>query len=394
MSPNSQITVVWSISVLENLVGINSDQLLSRIFFVHLQGSFSGLSELNFSWWHTKTCTTTVLHVHCESIPSTVPVCICFHHKTLQDLLHPLTTFEWKESKKLEVRDPTLCTRAVYLNGYIYIGISACFSAIHGKVYALSTDLTTWNAVTPTKREGFALTTFQSKLVLVGGKCETTKELYNTLLTSSDGTEWQDKTLPPMSAGRSEALAFSVGENEYLIVAGGVDSSNRPVNTVEVLVGQRWFSLSPLPRPCCQVRVTFHCGNVYLFGGPGSYYCQVFCRLAALKKACIEAKKNNTDKTLWEQFPSVDRIHSPVSFRGQLIDMGRRRSSKICAYNPFTRTWVHVEDLPIRYSASTAVVTSAGELVVIGRSSFTAKAFKATMTSKKIIRFFTFSALV
>lgn len=281
----------------------------------------------------------------------------------------------------------------MFLHDSIYVGLSLWR---HGTaesnlptrfkvhyLYCIAADLCSWEKLTTANVENYALTCYQSQLVLVGGTCMSTMKALRKLLVSTAGTNWQP-SLPPMPTSRSESVAFSTGQPEYLVVAGGVGDTNRPVDVVEVLVRNEWFSLCPLPLPCCQVRVAVHYGNVYLMGGPGSYYCQVFCRLESLKAACAQASAGRSDIKLWGYFRSERRIYSPVSFGGHLMEIGRRSDSNIHAYFPSTQSWVHVGDLPSSVSSTTTLVTPSGELVVIGRqtNSEVFTVLKASLRSK------------
>lgn len=321
-----------------------------------------------------------------------------YYYSELQDLLHPLTTFVWKDGTDRDLPGDILYTQAVLLQDFIYVGI-ALWQLPHGfvpnkavkaaKLYAISTDLTTWEALDTPDVENFALTTFHSQLVIVGGSSVSTKKALNNLWTSSKGTKWK-QTLPPMPTSRSESTAFntgnfSAGKPEYLVVAGGVGKMNEPVGVVEVLVDNCWKSVCSLPKPCFSVRVAFHYGIVYLIGGPGSFHCEVFCKLESLIATCAETSIGRSNYIqLWKPFHSQHRVYSPVSFGDKLIEVGRREDCKILAYSPMSQSWIHVGDLPVNLSATTALITPANELAVVGRRTDVVKfiVLKASLKSE------------
>ena len=245
----------------------------------------------------------------------------------------------------------------------------------------------TWKTLDTPDVDNFALSCYHSRLVIVGGKSVSTNDNLNDLwtLTNKKTKPWQN-TLPPMFTPRSESTAFNTRsfdpeKPEYLMVAGGVGYMNLPVSLVEVLVEGRWLSLCPLPKPCFQVRVAYHYSIVYLIGGLGSYYCEVFCKLDSLITACAQAGVGGMNAGLWKSFRSLQRVYSPASFGDKLIRVGRREDYKIHAYCPFSRSWVHVGDLPVNLSSTTALVTPSNKLVVIGRRTDLENGFKLLRAS-------------
>lgn len=234
--------------------------------------------------------------------------------------------------------------------------------------------------------ESFALAAYQSQLVLIGGRSVATKSTVNTVNWVTLAGEKQKKLepLPPMPTSRCDCTAFTIGTPEYLIVAGGVGTASKPVDVVEVLVKNQWYSLRSLPRPCCQVKVAFHYGIVYLTGGLGSYYCQVFCRLEALKAACAKVSNGKLDDSgYWQPFDSSNRIYSPASYGSWLVDVGGQliKVSKILAFSLLTKLWVHIGDLPCNMSFITTLVTPSGELMVFGRAADSVHGLRAMKAS-------------
>ena len=142
----------------------------------------------------------------------------------------------WEEHCKLpEGIDDVRC---VFLNGKLYVGGRHLSSGNHAKLYVSSADLASWMVVA-TPSYYFALTTYNSQLVVAGGMDVATEEITNKLWTSSNGTYWQS-TLPPMPTKRISASAMSLRHPECIIVAGGEKSDDFPCGIVEVYWEKQW----------------------------------------------------------------------------------------------------------------------------------------------------------
>ena len=138
-------------------------------------------------------------------------------------------------------------------------------------VYNITRD--SWDTLdTPT--EGYALVTYLSQLVLVGGTDPATGWPTNQLWVLNNNDNW---TQPhnPMPTSRLGASAVSVGK--HLIVAGGFGDLNS-LDVVEVYDGHQWKRAQYLPRACYWMKSALHKGNWYLVGGVDQYR-EVFLHL-------------------------------------------------------------------------------------------------------------------
>lgn len=136
------------------------------------------------------------------------------------------------------------------------------------KLLVLSPDISSWNVIAtlPWVTE-FALSTYHSKLVLVGGKEQSVfSKCTNKLWASGDGINWQP-SLPPMPTKRFSPVAVNTGDPEYLVVAGGVvPFSHMIADVAEVWLGKEWATLQPLPLRYHNIAHTLHNGNLFLGG--------------------------------------------------------------------------------------------------------------------------------
>ena len=240
-----------------------------------------------------------------------------------------------------------------------------------------STNLRSWTSIElPCDR--MSLTTYQSKLVLVGGRDFSTRKLTNRLLTSTTGRQWEP-SLPPMPTKRYYTSLVSTRSPEVLVVAGGYDSNFKELDVVEVLHGDKWLMVEHLPAPANRMPSTFlHDGKIcfmkrgYLEDGT------VFtCSCTSLISSCSKSSGNSsTDRPLWQQFQAPGGSRGTIascSSRLVLID-GR---GTVRGYSSMTRSWLKATSTgrtPEYYSGAgeisdyightAATVLSTGELIL------------------------------
>ena len=258
--------------------------------------------------------------------------------------------------------------QAVVLENKVYIG-GGCMSPEPSSillVYDFAKDL--WDKLdTPT--QWYALTSYNSQLVLVGGMDPNTGIATNQLWVLDEQHNWT-QPLPPMTKERYQASAVNVGD--YLIVAGGQGGSHvGPLNEVEVYDGHQWRKAKSLPRPRSWMKSALHEGKWYLDGGAQAeedrkiYYTSLESLIATMHS------EGGEQPSVWKELPGSPLLWStPVVFNNQLISVaGYPYSSAIHAYFPSKMSWVHVGDLPVACYSTCALVLPTGELLVIGGDS-------------------------
>ena len=110
--------------------------------------------------------------------------------------------------------------------------------------------------------EWYALATYHSQLVLVGGVNPDTGRATNQLWVL-DKQHHRTQPLPPMKTKRYQASAVSMGD--HLIVAGGcVDSDVGLLDDVEVCDGNSWRYVQPLPKACSRMVSALFDGEWYI----------------------------------------------------------------------------------------------------------------------------------
>ena len=310
-----------------------------------------------------------LLAVHWEIVFIAVPCLSCCMQI---DILHPYAELEWRECKRLPVG---MCdAQAVWLEDKLYVGGGSTSGSVRNDarlyIYTPSTD--TWNHIN-TSVYWFALITYHSQLVLVGG-LEYVGEgsigpVTNKLWTLTEQGQWRE-TLPPMTTKRQYPSAVEFADN--ILVAGGVDDKRREFDIVEVYNGHHWAKAQCLPTPCYWMKSTVLNGYWYLMGGWGQGKEVYYASLDSLVGSCQPSEKPLPP--VWKRLPDVPQdCSSTTVFGNRLITVGGGYSSSSCihAYSPYTQSWEHVGNMPVGANSTCTAVLPTGELMVIGGQSDT-----------------------
>ena len=282
--------------------------------------------------------------------------------------------------------------QCVLLHDVLYVGGGHTLSGDNAKLFMSETVTKElmWD-VCHTPTEHYALTSYHSRLVLVGGLETFTGQPTNILWTLSNNARinWQPSIQMPIEC--YGASAMNTGTPEYLVVAGGEgvgdDVLDTELNTVVVFSGKEWCPVKPLPSRCSNLKCTLHEGKYYLSGsyhqGNAIYSCDT--------KSLLKPPVNMRQFSPWSQFQVPLKKSSPASFGQHLISIGGTITSvhsscpDIVALSPLSQSWVHVGKLPIALDSTASIVLPTGELVVIGGNtggSYSARVFKATLKGK------------
>ena len=245
-------------------------------------------------------------------------------------------------------------------------------------------DLHTWTTLT-TPTTNYALTTYNSKLVLVGGKESSTATITNKLWTGDAEGNWQT-SLPPMPTKRHSSSAINVEGTECLIVAGGLGKKGEFMDTVEVFVQEQWSTVQqPLPKEWSSVKLCLHNGYLFVVGSVGSLSSTIYyCKVESLLNACY----SNPDISWYQMYVDPSLIYLSLASFGQLISFeetfnDETLSSKILAYSTITKNWIYFGDLPVPLYDTYSVVLPTGELMMTGHyKGYIWRTFKASLKSK------------
>ena len=210
-----------------------------------------------------------------------------------------------------------------------------------------------------------SLTTYQDKLVAVGGRHPSTREATDQLLTSATGEDWQP-SLPPMPTKRFYTSSVSAVSPEVIIVAGGTGSDGSDLHMVEVLLGDQWSSAHPLPTPCWHMRSSLHEGNFYFTGGykQNTIYT---CSCTSLITSCgLTGNDTSTTTPVWRELKAPDDTAAIVSYSSRLIAVDERFD--IRGYSSMRQSWEETTSEGKREDGDTiylaAAVLPTGQLVL------------------------------
>ena len=219
----------------------------------------------------------------------------------------------------------------------------------------------------------FAMTSLANRLVLVGGIDPKNNKRTNQLAVFESG-EWTHP-YPSMNIARSSSTAVSF--NNHIIVAGGYDDKERTSSSVEVLdvASRRWYIAQSLPNPRSDLKSTLIGNTFYLMGG-WDHTTMKTVHHVDLNELIAKALSNLDTPTLWQTLQEVPLVRSaPLSIGRSLLAVGGaddsvNPSSSIHLYQPDTRRWVKVGDLPTGRYYCTCSVLPSGEVIVAGGQTY------------------------
>ncbi|XP_064407370.1 kelch domain-containing protein 8A-like [Halichondria panicea] len=281
--------------------------------------------------------------------------------------------------------------RSVVISDTVYVGggygnISLDDNCDECTVMKLKQDQ--WTKLPEYTAKWFSMTSLTNRLVLVGGQDPGTSEETNQLAVFQAG-KWT-RPYPPMNIARFSSTAVSF--NNHIIVAGG-GIKGQFSSSVEVLdvASRRWYIAQSLPSPRSVLKSTLIGNTLYLMGGldhTGETKSVLHVNLDELianalsgatksdnlnlKELVAIALSNRDPPILWQTLQEVPLVFSaPLSIGRSLLAVGgrddrRNPSSSIYLYQPDTRRWVKVGDLPTARYGCTCSVLPSGEVIVAG----------------------------
>ena len=176
---------------------------------------------------------------------------------------------------------------------------------------------------------------------------------------------------PPMNTARSFSTAVCV--NNHIIVAGGWEDQDKRTSSVEVLdvTSRRWYIAESLPNPRTELKSTLIGNTLYLMGGwDDTGLPTKVVHKVDLNELITKASSKQATLTLWQSIEDTPLKRSaPLNVGGSLLAVGGRDdhpSTSIHLYQPDTRRWVKVGDLPTARYYCTCSVLPSGEVIVAG----------------------------
>ena len=238
-------------------------------------------------------------------------------------------------------------------------------------VMKFNTQRDEWTKLTQYSARYFAMISFASELVLVGGQDLVTKKPINQIaLFASD--QWTSP-YPPMNTARHSSTA--VCHKNYIIVVGGLaDQYQRCTSFVEVLdvILKKWYIAEPLPNPRYQMKSISIEDTLYLMGGWDHNDLTKVVHKVDINDLITKAVSKQGPATLWQVTgDSPLKLSAPLNVEGSLLAVGghddhNHPSSFIYLYQPDTSKWVKAGCLHIARDSCTCSLLSNGEVIVAG----------------------------
>ncbi|XP_064407537.1 uncharacterized protein LOC135352306 isoform X4 [Halichondria panicea] len=303
--------------------------------------------------------------------------------------LRPPLTLKWRRGKDMPIKIGD-SVQSVVIGDTVYVGGgNAGNNRDMCTVMKLEQDQ--WTKLPEYTAWYFAMTSLANRLVLVGGYDPRNKKRTNQLAVFESG-EWTHP-YPPMNIARDFSTAVSF--NNHIIVAGGHDDKRR-TSSVEVLdvASRRWYIAQSLPNPRSHLKSTLIGNTLYLMGGwDHTRSATKTVYHVDLTELVAKAHSNLDTPTLWQTLQEAPlELSAPLSIGRSLLAVGGRDdranpSSSIHLYQPDTRRWVKVGDLPTARYFCTCSVLPSGEVIVAG-----GQTSAYLLTFSPTVGFFTISA--
>ena len=269
----------------------------------------------------------------------------------------------------------TKAIQAIVIGDNVYVGggYSQSISVENDcivMVYSLASG--SWSTLPPHNAWWFGMAAVNNRLVLVGGSTSFLfNEVTGILAMWNEGSRTWIRPFPKMPTPRNSPSVISF--QKWLVVAGGNigRSHSNKVEILDTLSGQ-WYEGSPTPSQCSEMSSAINGNMWYLsrgfsFRGPNKH---VFCVcLDELISQAVSQSAGNTPPPIpspWQILTDTPLTLSTVLvLNGALLTVGGEGSSAIYHYQPSSRSWVKVGDLPTERWRCACTVLPSGEIFVV-----------------------------
>ncbi len=254
--------------------------------------------------------------------------------------------------------------QSVEINNTVYVGGG---HADRGEdkyiVMAYNTQSCQWHTLPQYSTRGFAVTTINNKLVVVGGRNRKESD-------SSELGEWQSVSnkwthpFPPMSTPRWGPTATSY--KHWLVVAGGCHRVYLHASFEVLDVSNMQWSTGPsTPTPWRLMKSTTIGDAWYLMGGECGKLRQCSPDVYSVSLEALVSHSSSDSSNIWNKLPSLNcALSCPLNIGGSLLAVGgwdkksEKRVSTIQRCVPETNSWVQAGQLPHVVSTCTCIMTS------------------------------------
>ena len=278
---------------------------------------------------------------------------------------------KWKQGKDT-LYDLTNSIQAVVIDDNVYVGGGYTLSIKNSctvMVYSLASE--SWSKLPEHKTRYFGMAAVNNQVVLVGGRSTITTGI---LAMWDEGSQTWTRPYPEMPTPRYAPSVISY--QKWLVVAGGNTgrSHSNKVEILDTLSGQ-WYEGSPISSGCSGMSSAINGNMWYLsrgFTSPSVANKHVFCvSLDELISQALSQSAGDTSPPIpspWQTLTDPPLTHSTVLIlNGALLTIGGYHdSSAIYHYQPSSRSWIKVGDLPTKRYRCACTVLPNGEIFVVG----------------------------
>ena len=261
-------------------------------------------------------------------------------------------------------------SHAVILQKKVYIGGGWANDDVDDcTIQVYDMEIEEWSRLPKYQFKWFGMTVINSHLMVVGGWDRSLGKVTNQLAVFDPTSQNWTRPYPPMPTPRHRPAASAY--NEWLLAAGGYDGGHILV-TVELLntSTNQWLTASPLPALCRNLTSTIdHETSVWYLV---AYNKQVFyVSLPDIVQQTVSQSTDSEPPSLWRQLPDTPLgFSAATTVHGSLLTLGGNdsgtSSTAIYLYQPESRRWNRVGDLPAAREYCSCIPLSSSELLVAG----------------------------
>ena len=261
-------------------------------------------------------------------------------------------------------------SHAVILQKKVYIGGGWANNDVDDcTIQVYDMEIEEWSRLPRYRFKWFGMTVINNRLTVVGGWDRSLGKVTDQLAVFDPTSQNWTCPYPSMPTSRHRPAVSAY--NEWIVAAGGYDGG-RILSTVELLntSTNQWFTASPLPALCRNLTSTVdHETSVWYLV---AYSKQVFCvSLPDIVQQTVSQSTDSETPSLWRQLPDTPLgFSAATTIRGSLLTLGGSDSgtcsTAIYLYQPESRRWNRVGDLPTAREYCSCIPLTSSELLVAG----------------------------
>ena len=268
--------------------------------------------------------------------------------------------------------------QAIIIGDNVYVGGGLTpFSVTECTVMVYFLASGSWSKLPPHNSRWFGMAAVSNHLVLVGGS---TTETVLSFEVTGIVAMWDKKSqlwthpFPELPTPRHSPSVISY--QKWLVVAGGETGTYSRSNKVEILdtLSGQWYTKgSSIPNGCSEMSSAINGNTWYLssgFSSQGDNKHVFFVSLDELISQALSQSTGNTSPPTpspWQTLTDTPLTFSIIFvLNGSLLTVGGVGSSAIHHYQPNSRSWVKVGDLPTERWQCACRVLPNGEIFVVG----------------------------